>query len=175
MPPAGGTTRGPVWDPGVAMGGPGAPGRVPGRAMPSVSGCAAPGAQPPPADASGRPRGAAPGPRARDKPGGDGASAAGAPPMGHAPGRLGRWAASSIHRSVPTQVQGVVAMCEDFCAGRVQAYVVTETSAMMHPLGDCPRINVYSLWSAREGDGPCERRTLPAASGSIAARHGQGT
>src|SRR5262249_46095794 len=37
-------------------------------------------------------------------------------------------------RSPISQVQGVVAMCEDFCAGRVQAYVVTATSAMMQPL-----------------------------------------
>src|SRR5215475_84845 len=32
------------------------------------------------------------------------------------------------------QVQGVVAIREDFCACRVQAYVVTETCAMMQAL-----------------------------------------
>lgn len=37
-------------------------------------------------------------------------------------------------KSIYAQVQGVVAMREDFCAGRVQAYVVTATSAMMQPL-----------------------------------------
>ena len=39
-----------------------------------------------------------------------------------------------VSRTVTPQVQGVAAMCVDFCAGRVQAYVVTETSAMRSPL-----------------------------------------
>jgi len=34
-------------------------------------------------------------------------------------------------------------------------------------------MNVYSLWIAREGYGPGERSTLPAAIVSIATRNGQ--
>src|SRR4029453_19186059 len=37
-------------------------------------------------------------------------------------------------KTILPQVQGVVAMCEDFCAGRVQASVVPATSALRQPL-----------------------------------------
>src|SRR5215831_12311696 len=44
-----------------------------------------------------------------------------------------RWRPTHLLSPFP-QVQGVVVMCEDFCPARVQAYVVTEISAMMQPL-----------------------------------------
>src|SRR5262249_11377798 len=45
-----------------------------------------------------------------------------------------RKAAISVGLRPAAQVQGIVAMGEDFCADRVQASVVTATSARMPPL-----------------------------------------